>query len=268
MQLEQHKLNASFTWPERKGPYRVISEAQAASWNEQGFFLLESVIPKQQLEELITEIDPYEARMEKFVESQGGKVGISTAQALTFSIHVVNRSHVARRFTQSKLMANLCLDLLGENARLYWDQAVYKKPGNPEEFPWHQDNGYSFVVPQDYLTCWIPLVNTTVENGCPWVMPGVHKQGTVKHWSTDLGFQCLTNADDAIPVEAKAGDVVVFSSLTPHRTGPNLTNDIRKAYICQYAHAGSHVVSTEGERTLQHDPDRQFLVCEAGEPVN
>ena len=28
---------------------------------------------------------------------------------------------------------------------------------------------------------------------------------------------------DAIPVPAKAGDIVVFSSLTPHCTGPNKT---------------------------------------------
>jgi len=39
-------------------------------------------------------------------------------------------------------------------------------------------------------------------------------------------------------VPAKAGDIVVFSSLTPHRTGPNLTADMRRAYILQYAPSG------------------------------
>ena len=44
------------------------------------------------------------------------------------------------------------MDLLGPDVRLYWDQAVYKKPETPREFPWHQDTGYVFTEPQDYLT--------------------------------------------------------------------------------------------------------------------
>jgi len=32
---------------------------------------------------------------------------------------------------------------------------------------------------------------------------------------------------------------VLFSSLTPHRTGPNLTESCRKAYILQYAPEGA-----------------------------
>jgi hypothetical protein len=40
-------------------------------------------------------------------------------------------------------------------------------------------------------------------------------------------------------VPAKAGSIVCFSSLTPHMTGPNTTDGIRKAYICQYARDGA-----------------------------
>ena len=39
------------------------------------------------------------------------------------------------------------------------------------EFPWHQDTGYTFTLPQHYLTCWTPLVDATLDNGCPWVSP-------------------------------------------------------------------------------------------------
>ena len=63
-------------------------------------------------------------------------------------------------------------DLIGPDVRLYWDQAVYKKPGT-EEFRWHQDNGYTFIEPQQYLTCWVALTDTDEKNGCPWVVPGL-----------------------------------------------------------------------------------------------
>ena len=32
-----------------------------------------------------------------------------------------------------------------------------------------------------------------------------------------------------------AGSMVIFSSLTPHCSGSNKTNKIRKAYLCQYS---------------------------------
>jgi hypothetical protein len=65
----------------------------------------------------------------------------------------------------------------------------------------------------------------------------------------------------------------VFSSLTPHLTGPNLTDAVRKAYILQYCPSDAAV--------LQGDPHagpaqgrvpctaegRQYEVLRAGQPV-
>lgn len=56
-------------------------------------------------------------------------------------------------------------------------------------------------------------------------------------------MQCF--GDPPAPVFAAAvvpGDVVVFSSLTPHLTGPSVTDGVRKAYILQYAPAGAEVL--------------------------
>ena len=106
----------------------------------------------------------------------------------------------------------MCQDLIGGDVRLYWDQAVYKKADTQEDFPWHQDNGYTFVNPQAYLTCWMPLTDTDETNGCPWVIPKLHKMGTLKHDVTELGYKIKLDDSEAIPVPAKAGDIVVFSS--------------------------------------------------------
>jgi ectoine hydroxylase-related dioxygenase (phytanoyl-CoA dioxygenase family) len=92
-------------------------------------------------------------------------------------------------------------------------------------------------------------------------MPGLHRKGTLAHEPTPLGWQCLRDGDGAIPVEAKAGDIVVFSSLTPHRTGPNLTTAVRKSYILQYAPDGARAYPGGGdEAVMQDDPARQYLV--------
>ena len=174
----------------------------------------------------------------------------------------------------SEPFASLCHDLVGDDVRLYWDQLVYKKPEKARRFPWHQDNGYTYVEPQQYLTCWVALTDATVENGCPWVAPGVHRNGTLMHSYVDpLGFECFSDPGEALAAPVGAGGVVVFSSLTPHLTGPNTTAGVRKAYILQYAPAGA--------RTLVGNPDlggptggsacdvpeRQFPVLRGGDPV-
>jgi ectoine hydroxylase-related dioxygenase (phytanoyl-CoA dioxygenase family) len=148
--------------------------------------------------------------------------------------------------------------------RLYWDQSVYKKTGKEQEFPWHQDNGYTFIEPQQYLTLWIPLVDVDEQNGCPWIAPGRHKLGTLEHWLTPIGYKCLEQVADAVAVPGRAGDIIAFSSLAPHRTGPNLrTGSVRKAYILQYAPEGAFTIR-DGAKAAQNDPERQFRILESG----
>jgi phytanoyl-CoA hydroxylase len=260
--LQRHDRNRHFAWQPLSPPFRRVTAGQAAQYDADGYFLLPGAFTPNEVRAVADAIEPFERNMEEFLRTQpGGKVMIAKADAITFTVHIAAKSDALRAFSLHPVFRDLCADLIGPRARLYWDQAVYKKPGNPEEFPWHQDNGYTYTEPQQYLTCWVALSDATADNGCPWVVPGLHKMGTLKHHMTPLGWQCLTQAHNAIAVPAKAGDVVVFSSLTPHRTGPNLTRDVRKSYILQYAPDGAlaYPPGTE-EGVPQNDPARQYLV--------
>lgn len=261
--LELHQRNKGFTWRPVKGPFEIVSENQAQQYNQQGFFLLERAFTPDELAPAIAEIDRFEAEGEALLmQYKDGRLFAARAGEITFTTQLVSKSHILKNFARQTVFASLCRDLIGPGARLYWDQAVYKKPGNPREFPWHQDNGYTYVDPQQYLTCWVALTDATVEHGCPWVVPGIHKLGTLKHEATDLGLECLRAPQGAVPVQAKAGDIVVFSSLTPHRTGPNLTKNVRKAYILQYAPQGIVAYRHNTDMPMPQDnPDTQFPVC-------
>jgi len=271
--LEPHVLNRSFTWSAPPGPYRAISDHQARAYDEVGAFVLEGAFDQPTLDSIKAEIDPVEAQVEaELRQLEGGKLFIARADAITFTTHLVVRSAVLRALVRSPPLTDLCADLIGPDVRLYWDQAVYKKHDADATFPWHQDNGYAFVEPQQYLTCWIALTDATEDNGCPQVLPGIHRGGTVAHHLTDAGYVCADQPTGAINVPARAGDIVVFSSLTPHCTGPNLTNGVRKAYIVQYAPEGAAVVTRDAggsiTRTPAVDPRRQFPVLAGGEPVS
>ncbi len=263
-----HPNNRTFEWEPHLGPYRRVTEEQARAYDERGGFVLENAFDADTVARVVAELDPLEARTTEFLRAQkDGRMFIAQADAITFTVHCVLQSAVVREFVKGPVFRDVTRDLIGPDARLYWDQAVYKKPEPDREFPWHQDNGYTYIEPQAYLTCWVALTDATEENGCPWIAPGLHREGTLAHSMTDLGWSCIDEAPDAVPLPVPAGGIAVFSSLTPHRTGPNRTNDVRKAYIVQFAPDGARRVdvASDGSRAFvpQADPDRQFRIDRA-----
>ncbi|MCZ6459708.1 MAG: phytanoyl-CoA dioxygenase family protein [Gammaproteobacteria bacterium] len=266
--MELHERNRDFQWQDPSGPYEFISEAQAEAFCRDGAFCLEKAFDAEEIAAVVAAIDPIEAEAEAFLSAQeDGTYGIARAGEISFSPHLVARDEVLARFARHEVLLALLRDLIGNDVRLYWDQLVYKKGNTADEFPWHQDNGYTFVEPQQYLTCWIALTAASVDNGCPWIVPGVHRSGTLHHRWTPLGFQCLENPAGAVPLPLEVGSIAVFSSLTPHRTGPNTTPDTRKAYILQYAADGAVFHPHNKPPVTADNADWQFEVLRDGIPV-
>jgi len=265
MHYERHPRNTDFRWLQPDPPLRRLTEAEARAYGDNGFVLVRNAFTPQEVAAVIAAIDPLEAQTEAFLRTrENGTFGIARAGEITFRPHLVAQSRALEEFSRHPVLLDLCHDLIGPDVRLYWDQSVYKKPETDKEFPWHQDNGYTYTEPQQYLTCWIALTDATIDNGCPWVVPGLHRMGTLKHEWTPLGFQCLSDVEGAVPVEAPAGSIVAFSSLTPHRTGPNVTTEVRKSYIVQYAPDGA-ISYPQGKEPGRCDaPDRQYRVLRGG----
>ena len=114
------------------------------------------------------DLDGLEAEVDAFLQTrEDGRFSITETGALTIAIHAVTRSEAAGAVSRHPAILDLCADLVGPDVRLYWDQAVYKKTEKPRRVPWHQDNGYTYVEPQAYLTVWLALTDATLDNGCP-----------------------------------------------------------------------------------------------------
>jgi ectoine hydroxylase-related dioxygenase (phytanoyl-CoA dioxygenase family) len=267
--LRKHPRNRGFAWSPPRPPYRWITDEQAQCWDDHGFFLLRGAFTPAEIARVLADIDPIEERVADFLRNHPDrKIFIAEDGNITFTTHLVTMSPYLRDFCRHRVFSGLAHDLIGADVRLYWDQAVYKKPERPREFPWHQDNGYTYIEPQQYLTCWVALTDATVDNGCPWVAPGLHKLGTLEHHMTATGWRCLEDdPPNATAVEATAGSIVVFSSLTPHKTGPNLTASVRKSYIVQFAAEGALAWVDGNEPQPQAAEERQFRVLVNGNPV-
>ena len=269
-----HPWNHGFAWEPSTPPFHRLTADQVAAFDRDGFVVVDGVFDADTVAGVVGEIDRFEAGVEAYLSGlDDQRIAIAEAGAITFTTHLVTRSPRLAAFARDPFFTGVCADLVGPDVNLYWDQAVYKKPEKPRRFPWHQDNGYAFVEPQQYLTCWVALTDATTDNGCPQVARGRHRAGTLAHsYVEPLGWECFTDPGDVAVAEVGAGGVVVFSSLTPHLTGPNLTDGVRKAYILQYAPAGAEVLhgrppGAPTGRVAADDPARQFPVVRAGAPV-
>lgn len=109
------------------------------------------------------------------------------------------------------------------------------------EVPWHQDAGYSMAHCNDHLmvTCWIPMVDATLDNGCLWVLPKSHEQGIIRHYTGGHGgFLEIAPEDlpppEAVPLEMKAGSVLFMTAMTPHASFENKTDIVRWSIDLRY----------------------------------
>jgi len=274
--MKLHPWNKSFTWQPHTAASGAVTQTQIDQFDELGYFVVEDLYTPEELAELTRLTDEAEDEAIAELKRQADeRFLISENGAITFAGQLVRQKPEIRPFVKNEKILGICLDLIGPNVRMYHDQAVYKMTEKPRRFPWHQDNGYLFVEPQHYLTCWIALTDATIDNGCPQVAPGLHKDGTLAHYYVDtLGYECFEEpSTDPLVAEVKAGGAVFFSSLTPHLTGPNFTNSTRKAYIVQYASSDARVLegSAEiGDATGAHaisDEPRGIAVLENGVAV-
>ncbi|MBV9850974.1 MAG: phytanoyl-CoA dioxygenase family protein [Armatimonadetes bacterium] len=109
--------------------------------------------------------------------------------------------------------------------------------------PWHQDSGY-FEAHCDkslIVTCWIPLVDATLENGCLHVLPRAHRQGVAPHHTGgNAGFLVIEDPDlprplpEAVPVPVPLGGALLLTNLAPHCSTPNTTDTIRWSVDLRY----------------------------------
>jgi phytanoyl-CoA hydroxylase len=229
----------------------ALTAAQRHAFRDAGWFVLGRVFDDTALAGLQSAYDAVLAHPLLLGEEGKGRFEYSPL------LHV--QSEALRRVATAPALVEPMIELLGPDVRLYWDQAVSKPPGATSDVPWHQDNGYTPIEPEEYVTCTVALDPMTRENGCLWIQPGSHRRGPQPHRPTDYFFQVgYTGDETGAACELAAGDVLVFSSLTMHRTGPNTTQGPRRSWVIQFCHGHARNLATG---TLLDD---RLLVAEHG----
>lgn len=222
-----------------------VTARHHAEMEDLGFTIIEGLFSTEDMADLAAAVEAYEKRMNEGLKEHGD-FGISRANEITFNDHLAERDPLVREFCMRDEWVDVCTAFLGPDVDLYWNQTVFKHPEADKIFPWHQDDAYTPVTPAPYLTLWLAINDATPENGCISVLPGSWKKGLLPHEQSSIGLvgHSADHPDQGMQVPVKAGSVIAFWSLTLHKSGPNRSQGMRKAYVIQYSKAGLRYVES------------------------
>jgi len=132
--------------------------------------------------------------------------------------------------------------ILGPDIVLHHSKLFEKPAGKGAPFPMHQDWAYFPTHRDSMIAAIIHLSDTPAEAGCFRTYPSSHNLG---RQTSASGYDGFDDADqfarfsekypvaEATPHPARQGDVMFFSYLTIHGSGPNLSSQPRKTVLAQ-----------------------------------
>lgn len=127
----------------------------------------------------------------------------------------------------------------GREMRLFKDKLIFKMPGLPG-YPLHQDYSSWQEFPPGLVNAVVAVDAADEENGSVEFFPGRHDRllsaaGELRHMNAEEARQLDTSAGEVLRTEP--GDLVVFHSLTPHRSGVNRSGRLRRQLYFTYSPA-------------------------------
>lgn len=150
---------------------------------------------------------------------------------------------VFERFSYSTELAAVAADLGLREPLAVQSMYIFKQPRIGGEVGCHQDATFLATDPMTVTGFWFAVEDATVDNGCLWVAPGGHHGPLRQRFeragaSDDDGTRFVPQSseplpaapDDLVPVEARAGTLVVLHGLLPHWSGVNRSTRSRHAF--------------------------------------
>lgn len=230
----------------------VLTSERRETFGREGYLVLEQVLPPALVAALRAEADHALTWHESEIDARRT---IDRLNYIGEHYFIPGRSRertVLAEYLRSPLMIELCRSFVGPDAYLFLELFVLKLANNRVPFGWHQDHGYVDAYGYGHyapnLSVWTALDDMTGENGALEVLAfsrkrfdavEPHHQDEHGNFVAEFGLP----AGRLLPVPA--GSLVVLSGLVPHRSGLNTTDNVRRAYLCQFS--SRPVLDTRGE---------------------
>jgi phytanoyl-CoA hydroxylase len=255
---------------------RFLSPEQVRFFEENGYLLVPDFLSLAQCEkligraaELVEELRPewdaavFSTREQTrtsndYFLSSGDKVRVFMEEAgdPDGSAHRVNKighamhdlDPVFRAFPRAGDLEAIARDIGIKKTGLMQSMYIFKQPKIGGEVSVHQDATFLYTEPLSVVGFWFGLQDATQENGCLWALPGGHKEGLKTRFKRDgAGGTCFEVLDERplptegyVPLEVRAGTLVLLHGLLPHYSEANRSLVPRQAYAIHVVDQQTH----------------------------
>jgi hypothetical protein len=150
---------------------------------------------------------------------------------------------------QNPVFARIVRAVLPGDVTIYRAVIFSKAARVGSDLPWHQDAGRFWGLSRDpELQIWTALDDAPAAAGCLEVCPGSHRPGLASPLGGVVPKEKVSSADAdslALPIPARAGDVVLIHNHLWHRSGPNTTDRPRRGFTVCYMDAATRCTRTK-----------------------
>ena len=154
--------------------------------------------------------------------------------------------------------------ILGPDIKMFRNALLLKPPEVGSAKGMHQDSPYWPIEPMELCSCWFPLDDATLENGCMAVIAGGHTQGPLPHVTVQDDFvvdEAYYNPAEMVALPMQVGDGLFFHSLLPHYTAPNRSQTWRRAIALSYMSARSRYTGDGEGPSYFHVQGQAYAGC-------
>lgn len=219
-------------------------------YQRNGFVVLQSVFPRSMIDVALSEIerlfaDPDLLRADNLRTAP--RQSLISERVFDRLDPVIDLSPPLRDLTEHAPLLQAVESVFGEPALLFKDKAIIKPPGT-FGYGVHQDYTYwqqMPVPPQYMLSALVAIDEASEKNGALQIYPGLHHEHLrpaetpSEIFNPSAGLIDESQLADVQPqmINVKPGDVVLFSSLAPHCSGPNRSDKHRRSLFLSYSSA-------------------------------
>jgi ectoine hydroxylase-related dioxygenase (phytanoyl-CoA dioxygenase family) len=213
----------------------TLSLAQRAAWRTQGFLHLPGFFGDgSQLASWTEELAGWPETAGKWMKYFESATDGSDDRMLCRIEYFLDFHKGWRGAIEDARMESILGELFGEPSVLFKEKINLKLPGG-SGFTAHQDApAFSAFGQPFHITAMVSIDGSTVGNGCLEMAVGRHDEGLFEMTGAQVLSDTSIESMQWTPLETQPGDLVLFGSRIPHRSGPNRSRSSRRAAYLTY----------------------------------